>query len=167
MCAKTQGRIANHICRPRQDLRGSPLTCCLWNASDIIFKGITKVNPQISFSPKKFPQTREKGPGKNLRFFPILSPEGERKNFNHFRRGVYVAKIPRPARPWGAHTSDRHHWWWDGSEGSLLPSESPQISFAVFIFTPGPMVEAATQLRIYWPLAAAGLALTMAPMRAL
>ena len=35
-----------------------------------------------------------------------------------------------------------------------------------FIFTPGPMVEAATQDLIYWPLAAAGLALMMAPMRA-
>ena len=42
-----------------------------------------------------------------------------------------------------------------------------QDSLAVLIFTPGPMVEATTQLRIYWPLAAAGLALTMAPMRAL
>ena len=42
-----------------------------------------------------------------------------------------------------------------------------QISFAVLIFTPGPMVEAATQLRIYWPLAAAGLAFKMAPIRAL
>ena len=29
------------------------------------------------------------------------------------------------------------------------------------------MVEAATQLRIYWPLAEAGFAFTMAPMRAL
>ena len=37
---------------------------------------------------------------------------------------------------------------------------------AAFIFTPGPMAEAATQERIYWPLAAAGLALMMAPMRA-
>ncbi len=35
-----------------------------------------------------------------------------------------------------------------------------------FIFTPGPMVAAATQERIYWPLAAAGLALMIAPMRA-
>ena len=35
-----------------------------------------------------------------------------------------------------------------------------------FIFTPGPMVEAATQDLIYWPLAAAGLALMMAPSRA-
>ena len=36
-----------------------------------------------------------------------------------------------------------------------------QISFAVLIFTPGPMVEAATQERIYWPLAVAGSAFTM------
>ena len=33
--------------------------------------------------------------------------------------------------------------------------------------TPGPMVEAATQDLIYWPLEAAGLALMIAPMRAL
>jgi len=36
----------------------------------------------------------------------------------------------------------------------------------VWIFTPGPMVEAVTQDRIYWPLAAAGLALMIAPMSA-
>lgn len=73
MCAKTQGRIANHICRPRQDLQGSPLTCCLWNASDIIFKGDKKVNPQISFSPKKFPQTQEKGPRKKPRLCTVAA----------------------------------------------------------------------------------------------
>ena len=49
-------------------------TCCLWNASDIISKGVTKVNPQISFSPK-FPQKRkkgpeEKGPGESRGFSP-------------------------------------------------------------------------------------------------
>ena len=60
-----------------------------------------------------------------------------------------LPKIPRPARPGGAHTSDRRHWWRGGSEGSLLPSESSQTSLEVFSFTPGPMVEAATQLRIY------------------
>ena len=36
-----------------------------------------------------------------------------------------------------------------GDQGSLLPVEISQMSLAVFIFTPGPMVEAATQLRIY------------------
>ena len=139
--------------------------------------------------------------------------------FNHFRRSapqdglscpceairlLYVAKIPRPARPGGAHTSDRRHWETaeappvaekarlfrgsgaiggpnragnrnaaavkpsgGGSRGSLLPFESPQTSLAVFIFTPGPMVDAATQERIYWPLAEAGFAFTMAPIRAL
>lgn len=48
-----------------------------------------------------------------------------------------------------------------------LPRLHHQIIFAVFIFTPGPMVVAATQLLIYWPLAEAGLALTIAPIRAL
>ena len=47
------------------------------------------------------------------------------------------------------------------------PFQVFQTSFAVFIRTPGPMVAAATQLRIYWPLAAAGLAFTMAPIRVL
>ena len=51
--------------------------------------------------------------------------------------------------------------------GLLLSPVLHQMSFAVLILTPGPMVEAATQLRTYWPLAAAGLALMMAPIRAL
>ena len=44
-----------------------------------------------------------------------------------------------------------------------------QINYSCFcalIFTPGPMVEAVTQERMYWPFAAAGLALMMAPSRA-
>ena len=41
------------------------------------------------------------------------------------------------------------------------------ISLAELIFTPGPMVEAHTQERMYCPFAAEGLALTMAPIRAL
>ena len=41
-----------------------------------------------------------------------------------------------------------------------------QTCFWALIFTPGPMVEAVTQERMYWPFAAAGLALMMAPMRA-
>ncbi len=132
--------------------------------------------------PQKVPANREKGPGENLRFSPVDLPKANQEIQIIFGRTpsrgglscpvgaihlLRLPKIPRPARPRGAHTSDRRHWWWGGSEESLLPSESPQISFAVFIFTPGPMVEAATQLRIYWPLAAAGLALTIAPMRAL
>lgn len=38
-------------------------------------------------------------------------------------------------------------------------------SFAVLTLTPGPMVEATTQERIYWPFAAAGFALMTAPSR--
>ena len=44
----------------------------------------------------------------------IIAASGRQLNFNDFRRGVYVEKIPRPVRPWGAHTSDRCHWWWGG-----------------------------------------------------
>ena len=36
---------------------------------------------------------------------------------------MYLPKIPRPVRPWGAHTSDRRHWWWGRSRGSGLPLE--------------------------------------------
>ena len=50
--------------------------------------------------------------------------------------------------------------------GNPISRES-YTNLAVFILTPGPMVEAATQLRIYWPLAVAGFAFTMAPIRAL
>ena len=51
----------------------------------------------------------------------------------------------------------------------VLRGDVPQkgyISLAPLTFTPGPMVEATTQLLIYWPLAAAGLALMIAPIRA-
>ena len=41
------------------------------------------------------------------------------------------------------------------------------ICLAALILTPGPMVLAVTQERIYWPLAAAGLALMTAAIRVL
>ena len=45
--------------------------------------------------------------------------------------------------------------------------DKPDYScFWALILTPGPMVEAVTQERMYWPFAAAGLALMMAPMSA-
>ena len=40
------------------------------------------------------------------------------------------------------------------------------ICFRALIFTPGPIVEAVTQLLMYWPFAAAGFALIIAVMRA-
>ena len=63
----------------------------------------------------KISQIRKQG---NLRFPPNSFVSGE-KFFNHFRRGVYVAKILRPTRR-GTHTNDRRHWWWV----SLLPLET-------------------------------------------
>ena len=181
MCRKDTGTDSKSYLPPSAGFTAEA-TCCLWNASDIIFKGATNVNPQISFSPKKFPKPRKGGQGKTSGF-PRLICLWQIKMFNHFRqdtlqRGLScpvgaihllrLPKIPRPARPESVHTSDRRHWWWGRLRGSLLPLKSShQTNFAVFIFTPGPMVEAATQLRIYWPLAAAGLALTMAPIRAL
>ena len=47
--------------------------------------------------------------------------------------------------------------------GSVQPDQS---CFCALTLTPGPMVDAVTQVRMYWPLAVAGLALMMAPMRA-
>ena len=42
------------------------------------------------------------------------------------------------------------HWWGGIERGGKVPSfQSNYTNLAVFIFTPGPMVEAATQLRIY------------------
>ena len=43
----------------------------------------------------------------------------------------------------------------------------PYICLLALIFTPGPIVLAVTQLLMYWPLAAAGLARMMALMRVL
>ena len=46
-------------------------------------------------------------------------------------------------------------------------SDKPDYScFWALILTPGPIVEAVTQERIYWPLAVAGLALMIAVIRA-
>ena len=54
----------------------------------------------------------------------------------------------------------------DCGRGFLSPFCASYSCFWALILTPGPMVEAVTQERIYWPLAAAGLALLMALMRA-
>lgn len=66
---------------------------------------------KYTFSVKSLPSSRtrrcqETEPGKTCGF-PGSCAKGERRNFNHFRRGVCVAKIPRPVRPWGAYTSPR------------------------------------------------------------
>ena len=49
----------------------------------------------------------------------------------------------------------------------IFASNIYAICLAALILTPGPMVLAVTQERIYWPLAAAGLALMMAAIRVL
>ena len=51
-------------------------------------------------------------------------------------------------------------------DGAFFSQINYQSCFWALILTPGPMVEAVTQERIYWPLAAAGLALMMAVSRA-
>ena len=55
-------------------------------------------------------KNRKRGQGETFGFPRFFCPEDKRICRNHFCRGVYVAKIPRPVRPWGAHTSDRRHW---------------------------------------------------------
>ena len=86
---------------------------------------------------------------------------------NHFRHDMCVAKIPRLSRPGRRPPVTDATGEGDSQGGACSPLKRNYTNLAVLILTPGPMVEAATQLRIYWPLVAAGLALTMAPMRAL
>ena len=97
--------------------------------------------------------------------FQVLAPKAKEEISIIFAAACTWRKYQDPCAL-GAHTPVR------GLVGDLKGGgdEVPLFiytSFAVFIFTPGPMVDAATQLRIYWPLAVAGLALTMAPIRAL
>ena len=49
---------------------------------------------------------------------------------------------------------------------TLLFSAIAYSCFWALIFTPGPIVDAVTQVRMYWPFAAAGFALMMAPISA-
>ena len=54
----------------------------------------------------------------------------------------------------------------DGGYRSGFLNAYYQSCFWALILTPGPMVEAVTQDLMYWPFAAAGFALMIAPMRA-
>ena len=90
----------------------------------------------------------------------VLYPRGRRLSTPKIT--FFAGNFPL-IRPFGP-PSPRGGKAWEGAEA--LPYIPDQSCFAAFIFTPGPMVLAATQERIYWPLAAAGLALMMAPMRA-
>ena len=78
---------------------------------------------------------------------PVHSPPANEESQIIFAAACTWRKYLDPAAGGGVHQSA--DWWWGFSRGSLLPLEISQMSFAVFIFTPGPMVEAATQLRIY------------------
>ena len=49
----------------------------------------------------------------------------------------------------------------------MLRYQTAQTAFWELIFTPGPMVEAVTQLLTYWPFADAGFALMMAEISVL
>ena len=71
-----------------------------------------KRDSQRNGTAKVIARVKEKAaPGPKAGGGAVFVPFAEGKfYFNHFRRGVYVAKIPRLVRPWGAHTSDRCHW---------------------------------------------------------
>ena len=72
LCAKTQGRIANRVCRPRQDLRRTPPA--VFGTHLVLYSRVSQkstlkyqVSPQI-------PEKREKGSGEALRFSPVDLP---------------------------------------------------------------------------------------------
>ena len=112
-------------------------TCCLWNASGIIFKGVTKVNPQISVFPPKFPKSGKRGQGKPCGF-PRLTCRGQIKEFKSFSAGhpPEGPLLPRwgnspsaPAEnsltqpPWAASTSPQT------GEGDLKGGQRPPLYF--------------------------------------
>ena len=72
----TQGRIANQVCRPRQDLRLAPPA--VFGTHLVLYLNPDHLSRFKSNFPLSHPsQAREKGPGKNLRFFPVLPPQAE------------------------------------------------------------------------------------------
>ena len=124
--AKTQGRIANIICRPRQDLRLAPPAVfgthlILYLNPDKLsrFKYVFSNFPRREAPRKRgqgktwvFPTSgaarrsgREKGPGKNRRFFPVALPEAKQGISIIFVAACTWRKFLDP-RAGGAHTSD-------------------------------------------------------------
>ena len=103
----TQGRIANQVCRPRQDLRLAPPA--VFGTHLILYSILDKLSRIKYHISPKIPQIREKGPGKNLRFFPVLPPQAEEDNQIIFGRTCACRKFIDP-RAGGAHASDRRHW---------------------------------------------------------
>ena len=65
-------------------------------------------------------QSKERGPGGNLWFPTVLLPSGQKNCRNHFCRGVYVAKIPRPQPP-GAASPVRRLVVGDSQGGACSP----------------------------------------------
>ena len=112
----TQGRIANQLCRPRQDLRGSPHLLSLERIWYYI-KVLTYCQCfYIHFSPE-FPQIREGARG-NLRF-PRFFRRQRKKNIKSFLSGYALDKNTLTCASRDAHTSDRCHWWWGATAQPL------------------------------------------------
>ena len=71
-------------------------TCCLWNASDIIFKGITNVNPQISFSPKSSRKPGKRGQGETCGYAPLRHRDSQPRWGRQSRRCLESSSLPPP-----------------------------------------------------------------------
>ena len=80
------------------------------------------------------------------RFFKLFRRRANQ--FELFSAGHAPAENTPTQPPWAASTS-AHTGEGESKGGTFVPSLNNYTSLAVFIFTPGPMVEAATQLRIY------------------
>ena len=122
LCAKTQGRIANRVCRPRQDLRRTPPA--VFGTHLVLYSRVSqKSTLKYQFSPK-IPEKREKGSGEALRFSPVDLPKANQGIQIIFgrtpSRGASLAplgqftfcacrKFLRPA--WRCSSSRRGPWW--------------------------------------------------------
>ncbi len=88
--------------------------------------------------------------------FPHAFPSAPKARFDFPLMFLSYYDRPRPERP----QTQKHP-----AHGGVVLLSGDQIF--VTILMPGPMVDAVTQDLMYWPFAAAGLALMIAPMSAL
>ena len=104
----TQGRIANQVCRPRQDLRlAPPAVFGTHLVLYLILDDLSRIKSYI------FPISGPCRHGKKGRekpvFFPVLPPQAEEENQIIFAATCAWRKSIDP-RAGGAHASDRRHW---------------------------------------------------------
>lgn len=108
LCVKTQGRIANQVCRPRQDLWLVPPA--VFGTHLVLYLILAKMS-RIKYQFIPFPGLA--GLGKRARkkpaVFPVLPPQAEEDNQIIFAATCAWRKFIDP-RAVGAHASDRRHW---------------------------------------------------------